>query len=327
MKGRRLLAFAVVLCGAACFQERLDVDITTRIHPDGSCERRIEYRLEHRNKDAGRKPIDPAEDGLRFQRFPKGEPWRVRDEAGRDLHVVVAEAILPSPNDVGSDYSRTLSPGVPAATNTISYGCEKRDEEGDVCEYAELFFDPGSPPAVVRGVVRWMLAHDDDFAKTLAHALGTAAPRSKVLKQAYRERFAQPLADSADRLSGRQFFGPRERAELETLMKELEERSEQLGVAVSELAPAAGAERSQKAVKDSFDALFSRFDEEMPGASAIFAADTRRVHFKFTLVMPGPILRANTCFSGDTATWEFDDQDLYVHGFDVRARAAASSPP
>ena len=326
MKARLLLAFAAALSGAGCFRERLDVEISTRIHPDGSCERRIEYRLEHRDKEGGRKSIDPAEDGLRFQRFPSGEPWRVRDEAGRDLHVVVAEGAFPSPNDVGSDYSRALSPRVPAATNTISYGCEKRGDEGETCEYAELFFDPGSPPAMMRGVVRWMLAHDDDFAKTLARALGTAAPGSKALKKAYRERFAQPLADSADRLSGRQFFGPRERAELETLMKEIEERSEQLGVAVSDLAPAAGPERSHQAVKDTFDSLFNRFDEEMPGASAIFDGDTRRVHFKFTLVMPGPILRANTCFAGDTATWEFDDEDLYGHGFDVRARAAASSP-
>ena len=107
MRARLLLAFAV-LSGAACFKERLDVDITTRIHPDGTCERRIEYRLEHRDKEGGREPIDPGEDGLRFQRFPSGEPWRVRDEAGRDLHLVVAEAAFPSPNDVGSD---TISMG------------------------------------------------------------------------------------------------------------------------------------------------------------------------------------------------------------------------
>ena len=326
MRARLLLAVAAVLAAVACFQEHLQVDVTTRIHPDGSCERRIEYRLEHRDKDGTRRTIDPDEDGLRFQRFPSGERWQVRDEAGPDLHVVVAEAVLPSPNDVGSDYSRALSPRVPAASNTISYGCEKREDEGDVCEYAELFFDPGSPPVVLRGVVRFMLAHDDDFAKTLARALGTAAPRSKVLKEAYRDRFAQPLADAADRLAGRQFFGPREHSEFEALMKDLEERSEQLGHAISELAPAAGPEASHKAVKESLETLFSRFDKEMPGAIEAFAGDTRRVHFKFTLVMPGPILRANACFSGDTATWEFDDEDLYVHGFDVRARAAVSPP-
>lgn len=330
MRARLLLALAAALAGAACLQERLDVDITTRIHPDGTCERRIEYRLEHTDTDKSgerkRVPIDPEKDGLRFQKLPSGERWQIRNEAGRDLHLVVAEALLPSPNDIGSDYSRSLSPRMPASSNTISYGCDKRDDEGEVCEYAEFFFDPASPPAVVRTVIRWMLSHDDDFATSVARALGASAPRAKALKKAYRDRFAEPLAESADRLASRQFFGPRERAELEVLMKDMDGRTDQLGAAVFELAPAAGPEASQKAVKDALEDIFKRFDEETPGAGAIFTGDSRRVHFKFTLVMPGPILRANTCFSGDTATWEFDDEDLYAHGFDIRARAGASAP-
>ena len=74
-------------------------------------------------------------------------------------------------------------------------------------------------------------------------------------------------------------------------------------------------------MKESLDTLFDRFTKDNPGlddALDFGSTKTRRVHFKFTLVMPGPILRANTCFSGDTATWEFDDEDLYVHGFDIR---------
>ncbi len=51
LRARLLLALAAALFAAACFQERLDVDITTRIHPDGTCERRIEYRLEHSDTD------------------------------------------------------------------------------------------------------------------------------------------------------------------------------------------------------------------------------------------------------------------------------------
>ena len=88
--------------------------------------------------------------------------------------MVVAEALLASPNDVGSDYSRAYSPRSPAASNTISYGCESN--EGDVCEYAELFFDPASPPAVIRAVTRFLLTHDDDLAKSIARALGPASP-------------------------------------------------------------------------------------------------------------------------------------------------------
>jgi hypothetical protein len=47
-----------------------------------------------------------------------------------------------------------------------------------------------------------------------------------------------------------------------------------------------------------------------------------RVHFRATLVMPVPILRANTCVSGDTAVWEFDDDELFGRGFEMTALAA-----
>jgi hypothetical protein len=39
--------------------------------------------------------------------------------------------------------------------------------------------------------------------------------------------------------------------------------------------------------------------------------------------MPAPITRANTCFTGDTATWEFDQDDLYTGPFVMSARAAS----
>ena len=39
--------------------------------------------------------------------------------------------------------------------------------------------------------------------------------------------------------------------------------------------------------------------------------------------MPLPILRANTCFSGDTAVWEFEEEDLFGRGFEMKALAAS----
>ena len=48
-----------------------------------------------------------------------------------------------------------------------------------------------------------------------------------------------------------------------------------------------------------------------------------RVRFRATLVMPVPILRANTCVSGDTAQWEFDENDLFGRGFEMKALAAS----
>jgi len=45
------------------------------------------------------------------------------------------------------------------------------------------------------------------------------------------------------------------------------------------------------------------------------------IHFRATLVMPTAITRANTCFNGDTATWEFDQDDLYAGPFPMWAKA------
>ena len=46
-----------------------------------------------------------------------------------------------------------------------------------------------------------------------------------------------------------------------------------------------------------------------------------KIHFKVTLLMPAAITRANACVQGDTAVWEFDQDDLYGRGFEMWARA------
>ena len=48
-----------------------------------------------------------------------------------------------------------------------------------------------------------------------------------------------------------------------------------------------------------------------------------KLRFRATLVMPVPIVSANACMSGDTAVWEFDQDDLYGRGFEMKASAAA----
>ena len=47
------------------------------------------------------------------------------------------------------------------------------------------------------------------------------------------------------------------------------------------------------------------------------------VRFRATLVMPFPILRANACVSGDTVVWEFEEEDLFGRGFEMKALATA----
>jgi hypothetical protein len=318
------------LLAGGCIEERLQVDVTTRILADGACERRIEYRLEHVDDRTGeRVAIDPKEDGLRrFHRFPRSEPWRVRDEPGRDLHVVVAEALLPSPNQIGSDYARHLGPTAPPATNLVSFDCGDLGA-GEVCDYAELFVDRSSPPQVLAQITRWVSERDLPFAKAVATALGPAAPSTKALRAAYRERFALPLAARANALADRRFFGPRESREVDQLLDEGTGLASDLATAVASLAPGAGDERVEEVVKAEIDRQFDLYGEQTPGAEDLLVGlgRNRRVRFRATVVMPGPILRANTCFSGDTATWEFEGEDLYLQGFDLRARAAAPSAP
>lgn len=47
-----------------------------------------------------------------------------------------------------------------------------------------------------------------------------------------------------------------------------------------------------------------------------------KVRFRATLVLPVPIVRANTCFQGDIATWEFTQEDLYGRGFEMWVKAS-----
>ena len=39
--------------------------------------------------------------------------------------------------------------------------------------------------------------------------------------------------------------------------------------------------------------------------------------------MPVPVLRANACIAGDTVVWEFEEEDLYGRGFEMKALASA----
>ncbi len=69
------------------------------------------------------------------------------------------------------------------------------------------------------------------------------------------------------------------------------------------------------------DSLLEQLEE---AGLPLFAPDgASRVRFRATLVMPVPILRANTCVAGDTATWEFDEEDLFGRGFEMKALASA----
>ncbi|MFI5006168.1 MAG: hypothetical protein ACHQKZ_01960 [Solirubrobacterales bacterium] len=325
---RSVLLALSCLALTGCLEERLLVDVTTVIRSDGSCSRRVEYRLEHFDSakaEAAPIAIEPEKDGLRlFHRFPAGEAWSVRDEPEARLHSVTAEGLLASPNAIGSDYWRALSRRAAPSQNHVSFALWK-DDAGATYEYSETFLDPSSPLASLRLLSRLLLKQDGAFASAYARAMGGAAPPRAQAQRAYRERFAEPFAQAVGALAARPVFGPRERRETQDLLASLEADQKSLAEALAALSPGSDAEAVTKAVEAAGEGFSEPIEREMTAAGlslSEFASPARRVRIRATLVMPGPIQRANTCVNGDTASWEFEGDDLYGRGFEMWAKAA-----
>jgi hypothetical protein len=117
-----LLVTFLALPLAGCIETQLTVELFTQIHADGTCTRRIEYRLERVDPDKGnqRVAIRPEDDILRHHRFPSGDPWLLREETETGLRVVVLEGVLPTPARVDGDYFRARSPRAQSARNYVS---------------------------------------------------------------------------------------------------------------------------------------------------------------------------------------------------------------
>jgi hypothetical protein len=62
---------------------------------------------------------------------------------------------------------------------------------------------------------------------------------------------------------------------------------------------------------------------EKSGLPLLTPDGATRMRFRATLVMPAPIIRASTCVAGDTAVWEFDGDDLFGRGYEMKALASA----
>lgn len=79
----------------------------------------------------------------------------------------------------------------------------------------------------------------------------------------------------------------------------------------------------KKAANATAESLGPSFQKEMNDLGISLPGDGgMNVHFRVVLVMPAAIVRANTCLSGDTASWEFDQGDLDAGGFEMWAKAA-----
>jgi hypothetical protein len=323
----RLVPAALALGLASCLEDRLDVEITTYVHADGSCTRRVEYRLERVDTEKGerRVTIPPGEDLLRrFQRFPAGDAWQVRDETTGELHVVSVQATLPSPNDAEGDFWQQRVVNGRPARNYVSFAMS---QEGSlaVWEYHETFHDPASPLAALRVLERQLLKRDDEFADRVSRALGEYGPPRSEVKRLYLETLARPFSRQLQGIAERPVFGPLERRRVEQIGDQFDSLVTQLRGALVQASVAPGQEDVESVLDAVVEDVGAELERDFAAAGVASPWDlgeaSRRVRVRATLVMPASIVRANACATGDTVVWEFDQQDLYGRGFEMWARA------
>jgi len=319
-----LLALALPACG--CIEDRLSVDLFTQLHADGSCTRRVSYRVERVDTEKGdaRVAIPKDKDPLRQFRVPAGEPWRVQEEEQLGLHVITVEALLPSPAAFEGDFERARTRRSPPARNAVSAFA---DPEHGRYELQEVLQDPASPLAGARLLSRLALKADEAFAARFFRALPDpeTAPRESDLRRLFRDRFAAPFAREVAVIAERPFYGPRERHDLERVMDALDEKQRDLDAGIVGLAPGRAAQDLSSATARALDDVGETLLAEITAAGLPFLSGegSERIRFHATLVMPAPILRANTCVTGDTAEWEFEEGDLFGRGFEMKALATS----
>ena len=260
-----MLVAVSLLAGTGCIENRVSVELFTQIHGDGTCTRRVEYRLERvdTNKGDARVEIRPEDDVLlRWHRFPSGDPWQVREETQTGLHVIVLEALLPSPAAADGDFFRARAPRAQPARNIVSAFV---DAEHGAYEYQEVLRDPSSPLAAARALSRAALKRDGTFAEGFADALAGkgAGPRESDVRRAYREQLAEPFAREIALLAERPLYGPRERRDLDELFDHLDEKQKDLAARLSALAPGTPPEEIEAAAEASFNSLGQSLLEQL----------------------------------------------------------------
>jgi hypothetical protein len=265
---------------------------------------------------------------VKYHRFPKGEGWTISRVQAGAAEVVTVEGDFRSASAIGTDYVRTRHPRAHPAHNEVSFALENTGS-ATLYEYSEAFVDPASPTAAARQLARALLKRDSPFARELVQRIEAPHIKKSDVRRVYRDDFALPLLRAATALAARRAYGLRERQQLQALFQE-DRFGPALAAGLLGLLPGADPAQVRTASDASLEALMPGLESEMAAAGlpmdALFPdlQETRApIHFTARLVMPAPITRANTCVNGDTATWEFEGDDLYGRGFEMWARAAA----
>lgn len=324
----RTFLLLAALSSAACVEDRLVVEINTVVHGDGSCARHVVYQLERTSGD-GAEPapeLSEDQDPLRLlHRYPTGDAWTVQHEVKARSHMVTLDARFPSANDIGWDYWRAANSKAAPARNHFSFAMADDDANARY-EYSETFIDPASPLQGLRLFSQLLGQKEDLLARQISEQLEGVPLRQKDVVKALHETVTVPFAAEVSRLASGPVFGPREKADLASILDRFEPLSQALAERLVALAAGIAAERAKKAIDAAFEADGDSLVAELEAAGLPFPSlnsEAHAIHFRVTLVMPAPIVRANTCAQGDTATWEFDGDDLYGRGFEMWAVAAS----
>lgn len=307
----------------ACIEERLDVELLTEVRTDGSCIRRVAYRFERADSETKDTLLPFQEDPLLKHRFPSGEAWTVTRERDGEARAVIAESSsLASPNEIDGDYWRVRGPKAKPVRNYVSFAASEGSSA--TYDYSETFLDPASPVDALRALSQALLKSENEFATRWSRAISDRGPSRSDLRRAYRERLAAPFARDVAALAGRPVFGPRERRDLEALLERLDALDEDLVQVLADATAEIDAGVLRQTTQLVFDEMAETLAGEIDALAELPTSVDGGIRFRATLVMPGPIVRANACVVGDTATWEFDATDLYGRGFEMRARAVVS---
>jgi hypothetical protein len=198
-----------------------------------------------------------------------------------------------------------------SCTRRVEYRLERVDtDKGDVRVPIPPAEDPLRNQHRFPSGEPWQV-REDERGRPVHSPLATSSPPSST--------------PSTVSTSTRRCYGPREKRELEALYDRLDDRQKDLAARLCALAPGTPPEEIEAAADASFkslaDGLLAQLDEA--GLPLVTPEGADSLRFRATLVMPAPIVRANTCVAGDTATWEFEEADLFGRGFEMKALASA----
>ena len=295
-----------------CIENRLTVDLFTQIHADGTCTRRVEYRLERVDTREGRRarrhpPEGRPAPGTASRPASPGRSARRRtDRPARGRGRGAAP--------VAGRVRGRLPPGAHAARPARAQRRlgVRRPRARDVYEYQEVLPRPGLAARRARA----SLAARAQAPTTTSPRRFAAALPARAPLRASRTCGGSSATASPSPSRGRSRpspSGPLRAARAAATSSDLRSastRSRRTSPRASSRSRRAPRPRRSRPPSRRLNALGEALLAELDEAGLPFLRRRarRRVRFRATLVMPAPILRANACVTGDTAVWEFEEE-------------------